>query len=259
MQFSNPRGFQQQVRFLRRQFLQDGGLPFTDVLSEKIVLQALTAAGVRWNESIYQPLVTLSIFLGQALSADPSCLAAVARFIAHRCSHGQSKCSANSGAYCEARRRLPEKLFSDVACQTGRALDKQVDPEWLWKKRRVYMFDGTTVSMPDTLANQGDYPQAGTQKPGLGFPIARLGSIISLSCGAVVGLGFRRYAGKGQGEVSLLRELWDVLCPGDVLLTDCLLSTWTEMVLLKQRGVDGTFPDRAKRPSIMWRFLTPHN
>ena len=33
MHFSNPRRFQQQVRFLRRQFLQDGDLPFTDVLS----------------------------------------------------------------------------------------------------------------------------------------------------------------------------------------------------------------------------------
>jgi hypothetical protein len=238
MHFSNPRRFHQQVRFLRWQFLQDGDLPFTNVLSEEIVTQALTAAGIRWNKSIYQPLVTLWIFLGQTLSADPSCLAAVARLIAHRCSHGQSACSADTGAYCQARKRLPEKLFSDVACQTGRALDKQIDPEWLWKKRRVYMFDGTTVSMPDTLANQRDYPQVGTQKPGVGFPIARLGSIISLSCGAVVGLGFRRYAGKGQGEVSLLRELWDVLCAGDVLLTDCLLSTWTEMVLLKQRGVD---------------------
>ena len=29
MQFSNQGRFRQQVRFLRRQFLQDGGLPFT--------------------------------------------------------------------------------------------------------------------------------------------------------------------------------------------------------------------------------------
>ena len=77
MQFSNPGRFHQQVRFLRRQFLQDGDLPFTDVLSEKIVSQALTAAGVVWNESIYQPLVTLWVFLSQVLSADHSCRAAV--------------------------------------------------------------------------------------------------------------------------------------------------------------------------------------
>lgn len=38
--------FWKQVRFVRRQFLQDGGLPLTDVLTGKMVEQALTAAGV---------------------------------------------------------------------------------------------------------------------------------------------------------------------------------------------------------------------
>src|SRR5262249_44942238 len=70
---------------------------------------------------------------------------------------------------------------------------------------------------PDTRENQAAYPQVYNQKPGLGFPIARIGALISLACGAVVNLGFCQYAGKGQGEVSLLRRLWDVLRPGDVL------------------------------------------
>ena len=100
------------------------------------------------------------------------------------------------------------------------------------------MFDGTTVSMPDTPENQAAYPQVYNQKPGLGFPIARIGAITSLACGAVLNLGFCRYAGKGQGEVSLLRQLWDVLRPGDVLLADSLLSNWTGIVLLQERGVD---------------------
>ena len=100
------------------------------------------------------------------------------------------------------------------------------------------MFDGTTVSMPDTPENQAAYPQVYNQKPGLGFPIARIGVITSLACGAILNLGFCRYAGKGQGEVSLLRQLWDVLRPGDVLLADSLLSNWTGIVLLKERGVD---------------------
>ena len=75
------------------------------------------------------------------------------------------------------------------------------------------------------------------QGPGVGFPIARLGAVIPLACGAVVDLGFSRYAGKGQGEVSLLRRLWDVLAPGDVLLGDRLMSGWVGMHLLKERGV----------------------
>jgi hypothetical protein len=86
----------------------------------------------------------------------------------------------------------------------------------------VYLFDGTTVTMPDTPANQAAYPQVYNQGPGVGFPIARLGALISLACGAVVGRGFARYAGKGEGEVSVLRRIWGVLAHGDVLLADRL-------------------------------------
>jgi hypothetical protein len=172
------------------------------------------------------------------LSADHSCRAAVARLIAHRLARGQSPCSAETGAYCQARQRLPEEFFSSVACSVGRALDEQAERRWLWQGRRVYLFDGTTVSMPDTPENQAAYPQVYNQKPGLGFPIARLGALTSLACGTVVNLGFCRYAGKGQGEVSLLRRLWDALRPGDVVLADRLTANWATIVLLSQRGVD---------------------
>jgi hypothetical protein len=238
MRYFSQGRLQQQMSFLRRQFLQDGNLAFSDVLSEEIVVQALTAINVVWLDRIYSPLVTLWVFLGQVLSSDPSCRAAVARLIAHRLSQGQSPCSAETGAYCQARKRLPEKFFAAVACLVGRALDAQADRRWLWKGRRIYMFDGTTVTMPDTPENQQAYPQICGQQPGLGFPIARLGALTSLSCGAIVNLGFCRYAGKGQGEVSLLRRLWDVLHPGDVLLADCLMSNWTNILLLQQRGVE---------------------
>ena len=125
-----------------------------------------------------------------------------------------------------------------MACLVGRALDAKANHRWLWKGRRVYMFDGTTVTMPDTPENQAAYPQVYNQKPGLGFPIARIGALTSLSCGAIVNLGFCRYAGKGQGEVSLLRRLWNVLRPGDVLLADRLMANWTNILLLQERGVE---------------------
>ena len=234
----NQGRFRDQVRFLRRQFLQEGSLPFTDVLTEGIVTQALTAINVVWFDRIYSPLVTLWVFLGQVLSTDHSCRAAVARLIAHRLACGQSSCSAATGAYSQARKRLPEKFFSAVACLVGRALDSKADPKWLWKGHRVYMFDGTTVTMPDTPENQAAYPQVYNQKSGLGFPIARIGAIISLSCGAVLNVGFCRYAGKGQGEVSLLRRMWDILNPGDILLVDSLMSNWAGIVMLQQRGFE---------------------
>src|SRR6185437_3244342 len=101
-----------------------------------------------------------------------------------------------------------------------RRLDERVDARWLWKRRRVYLFDGSTVAMPDTPANRAEYPLTYNQVPGTNFALARIGAIISLSCGAILDLGICRYAGKGQGEVSLLRRLLDALRPGDVLLGD---------------------------------------
>src|SRR3954468_23874092 len=229
--------FRAQANLLRRQFLQDGGLPFTDVLTDEVIADALATVG-KWLDRIFSPLVTPWLFLGQALSPDHSCRNAVARLIAHRLAHGQRPCSARTGAYCRARRRLPEGFFSAVARLVGRNLDARVDRRWLWKGRRVCLFDGTTVSMPDTPENRAAYPLAYNQAPGTSFAIARVGAVISLSCGAILDLGVCRYAGKGQGEVSLLRRLWDVLRPGDVLLGDRLMSGWAGMHLLKQRGVD---------------------
>lgn len=235
---STPRCFRQQVRFLRQQYLQDGDLPFIDVLSEQIVAQALTALQAFWIDRIYSPLVTLWVFLSQVLSADHSCRSAVARLIAHRISQGQSPCSAETSAYCQARKRLPEAFFSEVARQTGRALEAKVHPDWQWKGRRVHIFDGSTVTMPDTPENQEAYPQPIIQKPGLGFPLARIAAVFSLASGAVLELAMCRYAGKGQSELGTLRTIWNMFHPGDIVLADRLMCSWTDMVMLKQRGVD---------------------
>ncbi len=64
MSFSTHGRFRQQVRFLRRQFLQDGELPFTDVLSEATVAYALAALNVVWLDRSYSPLITHWVFLG---------------------------------------------------------------------------------------------------------------------------------------------------------------------------------------------------
>jgi hypothetical protein len=238
MSFSNQGRFRQQVRFLRRQFLQDGGLPFTNALSEGTVAQALKALDVVWLDRIYSPLVTLWVFLGQVLSQDHSCRAAVARLIAHRVSGGQRPCSAETGAYCQARKRLPEEFFSEVARQTGGALDKSAKESWLWKRRRVLAYDGSTVSMPDTAENQQAYPQPPQQQPGLGFPLARIAAFFSLSCGAVMDLAICSYSGKGHSELGMLHKLWDLLRPGDIMLADRYMCAWHEIFLLKQRGID---------------------
>ncbi|QDT69155.1 Transposase DDE domain protein [Planctomycetes bacterium MalM25] len=227
-----------QISFLRQQFLQSEGLPFGEVLTNETLTRALDTIQHDWLDRIYTPLMTLRVFLWQVLSADHSCRAAVARLIAHRVSQGLKPCSAQTSAYCQARKRLPEEFFATTARATAAALDKGVKPEWLWKRRRVLIYDGSTVSMPDTPENQHAYPQPPQQAPGIGFPIARIAAFFSLSCGAVLDLDICSNSGKGHSELGMLRKMWGRLLAGDILLADRYLCAWKEIHLLKQRGVD---------------------
>ncbi len=92
--------------------------------------------------------------------------------------------------------------------------------------------------MPETPENRREFPLAYNQIPGGAFPVARIAAVISLSCGAILDLGICRYAGKGQSESGLLRRLRGAFQPGDVMVANRLMCAWTEMVMLKQRGVD---------------------
>ena len=59
MRDCNQGRFRQQISFLRRQFLQDGELPFCNILSEHVISKALTAIEANWLDRIYSPLITL--------------------------------------------------------------------------------------------------------------------------------------------------------------------------------------------------------
>lgn len=67
--------------------------------------------------------------------------------------------------------------------------------------------------------------------------MARIAAIFTLSCGAIINLGICRYAGKGQGELSIFYQFADMLRPGDVVLADRLYGTWRALLDLQSRGV----------------------
>ena len=230
--------FSQQMNLLRRQFAQSAELPFGDVLSSSLLERVLADAGVTGNDSIYTPLTTLLVFLWQVISQDQSCRGAVTKLAAHRVARGQRACSTQTGGYCTARKRLPEEVFAKVALATGQRLEEQAASDWRWRGRNVKVFDGSTVSMPDTAANQAAYPQPNSQAPGVGFPLARIAAVFSLACGAVLDLAICRFQGKGQSELGLLRQLWDLFAAGDVMLADRYLCSWFELAVLRSRGVD---------------------
>ena len=223
---------------VRARFARNEGLPFADVLTEGRIRDALTEHGAKYRDRVFGPVTTIWGFLSQVLSDDHSCRDAVTRIIAHRAANGLGTCSPNTASYCNARGRLPTAVLRDLAKRTAGELQASAPERWRWNRRRVFIADGSHVSMPDTPENQASYPQPQAQRPGIGFPLARLAVLLSLATGACHDLAIAPYAGKGTGETTLLRQMYGTLEPGDVVLADALFDDYFIACELRQRGVE---------------------
>lgn len=232
-----------QLQTLLKSFVQIDGLPFASMLSEEQLRPVLEVE----TGEVYTPIVTLWMFLSQVINPGSSCREAVARLLAWRIQTGQDACSSRDGAYCKARQKLDEQALKKLFTDSGNQLHRAVKETWLWKGRNVKLLDGTTFTAPDTPKNQQAYPQPDGQKPGLGFPMLRAVALISLASGAVLEMALAAYSGKGTGEVSLLRKLWESLLPGDLLVGDKIYCSYPEIAVLAARGVDFVLPKNFSR------------
>jgi len=223
---------------VRARFARDQGLPFADSLSERSIRDALNEHGVQYRDRLFSPVTTIWGFLSQVLSADHSCRDTVARVLAHRAASGLAPCSPNTASYCNARARLPTAVLRTLARRTAQQLQDGLPESWQWNRRRVFIADGSHVSMPDTEENQARYPQPPQQQPGLGFPLARIAVLLSLATGACHDLAMAPYTGKGTGETTLLRQMYGALRPGDVVVADALFDNYFVACELRQRGID---------------------
>jgi hypothetical protein len=192
----------------------------------------------KFRDRIYNPMITVWMFISQVLSADHSCQQAVTRFNAWRVARGLRRVSSETTSYCKARCRLPEALFERLLAWTSQQCEQATDQAWLFRGRVVEMVDGWTVTMADTPENQEEYPQMASQKPGCGFPIARMIGVFSLATGAINLTALGAYKGKQTGETSLLRSILDRILPGRILLADRYYASFWLMAQSERKQID---------------------
>jgi Transposase DDE domain len=238
---STSRSDRGQADTVRSQFAQQPGLPFLEVLSATEVETTCRAWNHKWRNRIYTPWITLAMFLSQILSSDQSCGDALERFQKYRKDCGLPPVADDTASYCEARQRLPEEVIWDLARRSGQSIHDKADAKWLFQGRPVKLLDGSTVVMPDTEANQAEYPQSRSQKPGLGFPIARILVIISLAVGTVLEAAMGPHHGKQSSELGLFRQISGQLQPGDIALADRFFCNYWVIADSLRRGVDVVF------------------
>lgn len=183
---------------------------------------------------IYSPARTFWLFVHQILLPGSSCQEMVHKALVWLFAGQRAKASTNSSGYCQARARLDLVWIIDLARGLASRLERQAKG-LLWHGRRVFVVDGSSASMPDTLANQARWPQPAGQKPGCGFPVIRIVALFCLASGVAVDFSTGPLE---LHEGTLWRRLWGRLRRGDVIVADRGFSSFAEFYLLLARGID---------------------
>jgi len=211
---------------------------FFNLLTSDALLDKVEALLPAHRERLYPPTETLSMFLAQAMSADRSCQSIVNQAAVQRLGGGLTAGSTYTGGYCRARQRLPSGMVAHLTQFLGERINAQLPSEWRWRGRRVRLIDGTTVTLPDTAANQEAFPQQRGQQPGVGFPICRVVGITCLASGALLNAAIGRFNGKGGDEQTLLRTIQDTFQAGDVVMGDAFFATYFFIAAMQARDID---------------------
>jgi hypothetical protein len=190
--------------------------------------------------AIFNTGIVLWAFLSQVLADGKmrSCATAVARIADFLMAAGETPPSTDTGAYCNARKKLNEKALFDLLTETARKIEHVAPDAWLWHGRHAKLIDGFTVTMPDTPENQAEFPQPPSQTPGVGFPIMRVCAVLSLATACILDAAFGPYSGKETGEPALLREMLDRFSSGDVAVFDRCCCSYMAIAMLMRRGID---------------------
>ena len=183
-------------------------------------------------------------FFSQILDADGGCKEVVRRFQAFAASKGIKAPSSSTAGYCTARSKLEQASLDKVLRHTANEL-QQHETTNPWVDRRVVVVDGTGLSTPDTQANQHEWPQPRSQKPGCGFPQLRLCACFCLQTGALLS---HRIGNHKSHELPLLRQQWSTFKSGDVFLGDKGFCSYYDVSKLKDQGVDSVITLARRTP-----------
>lgn len=266
-----------QFDLVRRSMIQNDTLPLKEVLGNSLIANLFEKHKVKFgiaDEDVYDPTVTLWAMVSQFLFSGKgrSCKAAAGRVVSLFAQLTGKVIAQNAGNFCRAKAKIPTAAIQEmtlaIAQQSQRfssefddynlplefdEAEQRMSPPVIASIRsephvgRIINVDGFTVDAPDTEANQAVYPQNPAQKEGLGFPILRCVTLISMTTGMLLGLAKAPYSGKGTGETSLMRKLRGLLRQGDTLVADSYYCTYWMLAMCTKLGVTVVMKNHHKR------------
>jgi hypothetical protein len=191
--------------------------------------------GPNSRERLFTLRLTCECFLWQMLKPRTACREVVRQVQALACGQGKGSVDECASAYIQARQRLPQECLERILAATAQATHRRASANTALQGRTVKVVDGSSVQLPDTAANQQEYPQPSGQKPGCGFPVLKLVVLFSLASGALLDVVLGNLH---QHDLRLFHRLWEALKAGDILLGDRAYGDYVTLAGLSRQGVD---------------------
>jgi hypothetical protein len=177
-----------------------------------------------WRNRVLTPVTTVQLFLLQILHGNTAC-----SHLPHL-----SGLRFTAAAYCQARAKLPLHFFALLLERFSSAVQRSASDDGRWHGHRTFLVDGSTCSMPDTLALQDAFGQSTEQRPGCGFPVAHLLGLFHAGTGVLLKLVVAPLLTHDLAQVQAVHPSLQL---GDVLVADRGLCSYAHLALLVQAGV----------------------
>jgi hypothetical protein len=172
-------------------------------------------------------------FLWQMLNLNTSCREVVRQLQATLAVHNVFGLDAENSGYVQARQRVPLKLMEQGLQESAKEAERLAPPCSFLRGHPLKVADGSTVTLDDNPANQKQYPQPKSQKPGCGFPIMRISVLFSLQSGAVLQVAKGNYY---QHELRLFHSMGDMIEANDVVIYDRAAGNYVVAAGLRMKG-----------------------
>lgn len=202
-----------------------------------------STTGAMSRNRIFSKENTFWAFFSQVLDADGGCQEVVRKLQAVATMYAKPMPSSSTSGYCQARKNLSLTELETILSQMSKR--RLGSPPSELQGRRVIVADGTGLSMPDTAANQEIWPQQRHQKPGIGFPQARLCACFDLQSGM---LSSYELGNKKSSEIPLLRKQWNHFNEGDIFLGDKGFCGYYDLSNLADQGIDSVVTVARRKP-----------
>jgi hypothetical protein len=187
-----------------------------------------------WRDRVLTPVTTVQLFLLQILHGNTAC-----SHLPHL-----SGLRFSAAAYCQARARLPLRVFDLLLERFSSAVQPCLSSGSRWHGHRLFWVDGSGCSMPDTPVLQATFGQSTGQRPGCGFPMAHLLGLFHAGTGILLKLVTAPLLTQDLAHVQAVHPS---LHAGDVLVADRGLCSSAHLALLVRVGVHAVLRMRARQ------------